>query len=348
MTDSPERYLQQCKPQFGESNPERMQFPHWEWMVRSGKDPYWVRSDLGVLAYLRKCDDGDQRSATHPDWCFDRMGMTRTRMSDGRIICIGGEHEDSYDPDFCIYNDVVVLRPAPGEDWVTLQSGEVEIYGYPQSVFEPTDFHSATLVENTIYIIGSLGYETSRQPNRTPVMALDTETYRMARVETTGPEPGRIYEHHASYDAARHAITVRGGSIWSVAEEAEIRHAGATRLYLNKMRWELIAVTEKHRKFLLKGHDDFLNDYDEPGKNVFVSSDKNYMPLEPVEEGVMVYGLDVLGVRFRFEVWIEEVRTLVEGELPPQIINAVLEEITGNLRADSGFEWTIHEVDRFD
>jgi hypothetical protein len=33
--------------------------------------------------------------------------------------CIGGEHEDYYDPDVHIYNDVVVLGPG----------GEIEIYG---------------------------------------------------------------------------------------------------------------------------------------------------------------------------------------------------------------------------
>ncbi len=39
-----------------------------------------------------------------PVWCFFRLGVTRTELSDGRIICIGGEHKDRYDPDFCIYN----------------------------------------------------------------------------------------------------------------------------------------------------------------------------------------------------------------------------------------------------
>ena len=35
---------------------------------------------------------------------FFRLGGTRTELSDGRVIWIGGEHEDGYDPDFCIYN----------------------------------------------------------------------------------------------------------------------------------------------------------------------------------------------------------------------------------------------------
>jgi hypothetical protein len=34
-----------------------------------------------------------------------------TLLPDGRAIQIGGEHEDYYDPDFCIYNDVFVHEP---------------------------------------------------------------------------------------------------------------------------------------------------------------------------------------------------------------------------------------------
>ncbi|MEZ4617437.1 MAG: hypothetical protein R2867_18265 [Caldilineaceae bacterium] len=34
----------------------------------------------------------------------------------------------------------------------------IDIYGYPLAIFQPTDFHSATLVGNHIYIIGCLGY----------------------------------------------------------------------------------------------------------------------------------------------------------------------------------------------
>lgn len=46
----------------------------------------------------------------NPDWpfspvrCFQRFGSTVTVLPDGRLVHIGGEHEDEYDPDFCIYN----------------------------------------------------------------------------------------------------------------------------------------------------------------------------------------------------------------------------------------------------
>lgn len=61
-----------------------------------------------------------------------------TRLRNGREIYIAGEHEDWYDPDFYIYNDVIVIHP----------NLEIQIYGYPRTVFRATDFHSATLVQD--------------------------------------------------------------------------------------------------------------------------------------------------------------------------------------------------------
>jgi hypothetical protein len=44
-----------------------------------------------------------------PVFCFRRFGRTETKLPNGRIVYIGGEHEDIYDPDLNIYNDVVVF-----------------------------------------------------------------------------------------------------------------------------------------------------------------------------------------------------------------------------------------------
>src|SRR5262245_20211093 len=97
----------------------------WEAMVHSRVSGYQAASDLGLPAITRP-----------PVWCFQRFGQSITQLPDGRIIEIGGEHEDHYDPDFCIYNDVVVHRG----------DGAFDIFGYPEDVFPPTDFHTATLV----------------------------------------------------------------------------------------------------------------------------------------------------------------------------------------------------------
>lgn len=113
---------------------------------------------------------------------------------------IGGEHEDSYDPDFCIYNEVVVHDGAGG----------FTIYGYPESVFPPTDFHSATLVGDRIVIIGRLGYPDQRQPGTTPVFILNCADWSIQELKTTGPAPNWL-NHHTALLLDDHRILVRGG-----------------------------------------------------------------------------------------------------------------------------------------
>jgi hypothetical protein len=103
-----------------------------------------------------------------PIWTFERYGATRTELSDGRIICIGGEHEDYYDPDFHIYNDVVVFGP---ED-------KIEIYDYPKEIFPPTDFHTANPVGDKIIVIACLGNVEDRRPGFTLVYSVDTASHR--------------------------------------------------------------------------------------------------------------------------------------------------------------------------
>jgi hypothetical protein len=138
-----------------------------------------------------------------PTWCFSRFGQSETTLPDGRRVLIAGEHEDWYDPDFYIYNDVVVIRP----------DDEIEIYGYPRDVFRPTDFHTATLVGDAIYIIGCLGYWGTQTPGETPVCRLDCRTFSIEAIATSGDLPGWIYEHNATYVPKRNAIRVRGGKV---------------------------------------------------------------------------------------------------------------------------------------
>ena len=98
-----------------------------------------------------------------PFWSWDRFGRTSTELPDGRIIHIAGEHEDYYDPDFCIYNDVTVEHPG----------GRLEFYLYPKEIFPPTDFHTATLLGDDILLIGSLGYTDMRRIGETQVLRLN-------------------------------------------------------------------------------------------------------------------------------------------------------------------------------
>ena len=186
----------------------------WEWMICSGGVAK-VRSDteFGGLSPTDarnafktpfSCEDG-------PTWTFNRYGATRTLLADGRMVCVGGEHEDFYDPDFWIYNDVVVLTP----------SDQIEIYGYPPEIFPPTDFHTATLVQDRLLVVGSLGYHKARAFGHTPVYVLDLLNYSFSEMRTTGEMPGWIFEHHAQLDPSG-SIVICGGRIASTREGKEV------------------------------------------------------------------------------------------------------------------------------
>jgi hypothetical protein len=206
-----------------------MNKPFWKYMIAKGDWAYNARRMLSILS-IRDLQAG-------PVWCFDRFGISTTWLPDGRIILIGGEHEDFYDPDFYIYSDVIVIRPAAEPEmvdaWVTVdlkpeeytygprgdgttytikqksvevqkrvsppKPEEITIYGYPRSVFPPTDFHVAvhvgaeegSLGGGCIYVIGGVGYRGKECVHKdgTNVYRLDLESFKMERVATTGQAP---------------------------------------------------------------------------------------------------------------------------------------------------------------
>ncbi|NTU80999.1 MAG: ankyrin repeat domain-containing protein [Chloroflexales bacterium] len=216
-----EAYLAGRWRRFGRANPEVMDEPFWQAMVRSRAAAYTARSSYG--------DTGDGE----PVWCFARFGRSLVALPDGRFVEIGGEHEDFYDPDFCIYNDVVVYHG----------DGTFTLYGYPAEVFPPTDFHTATLVGETIYLIGSLGYQGQRRVGETPVYRLNCTTWAMARVATGGELPGWISRHTAAYEPASHRIVVQGGKRWigSGAAEQYVDNPTTYALDLTTLEWRRLA-----------------------------------------------------------------------------------------------------------
>jgi hypothetical protein len=203
---------------FGATNPEAMAEPFWIAMIRSGVAAHAAGQRLAESLTCPR----------PPIWCAQRFGQSLTFLPDGRIVLIGGEHEDFYDPDFCIYNDVFVQEP----------DGAIAIFGYPETVFPPTDFHTATLVDGAIYVIGSLGYQGSRRFGETPIFRLDLGTFRMQRLETRGDAPGWIHKHRAELTAPRE-IGVRGGTI-AVPRDGQEEHelnTAAFVLDLDRLAW---------------------------------------------------------------------------------------------------------------
>ena len=195
-----------------------MHEPFWEAMVRAGISGYQAADSFDLAS----------PSAGSPVWSAMRFGQSITFLPDGRIVQIAGEHEDHYDPDFCIYNDVVVHSG----------DGSVAIFGYPEAVFPPTDFHTATMVDGSIYVIGSLGYEGARRYGETPVYRLDVTTLSMERLDTNGEGPGWIYEHRAGR-VGPSEIRVSGGKVATQADggEAHMENTDAFLLDVTRLIW---------------------------------------------------------------------------------------------------------------
>jgi hypothetical protein len=215
---SEEEFLRARTRAFGTSNPQHMREPFWEAMIRAGISGFEASESF---------DAGSPQDAS-PVWCAMRFGQSITLLPDGRIVQIGGEHEDHYDPDFCIYNDVFVHSG----------DGSIAIFGYPEAVFPPTDFHTATLVDGAIYVMGSLGYQGTRRYGQTPVHRLDVAKLRMERLDTSGEAPGWIYGHRAVL-VAPSEIRVSGGKVVTTngAEEVHTENARTFVLDIERLLW---------------------------------------------------------------------------------------------------------------
>jgi|GEM_PF-1615386 len=213
-----------ANPRYGTCNPTLMDSPLWREAVVSRNSAYRIAQQYEK--YMRKIQS--------PLWSFDRFGKSVTWMPDGREIHIGGEHEDSYDPDFFIYNDVTVIQP----------DDSIVIYGYPREVFPPADFHSATPVEDSLVIIGRLGYHQDRQYGTTPVYLLDTTTFRITKVETEGTSPGWIHNHTVSYDPQTHLLTLTGGKVDYGDDKPLFDNGDTWTLDTQTWRWQRLTKNE--------------------------------------------------------------------------------------------------------
>lgn len=339
---------QQRRPRFGNVNPERMQFAFWEWMIR-GPDRLPTREDEGVLAEVGQVmREGVLKSVygpwrvrdlfkiplnrdEGPIWTFNRMGRTATELEDRRTICVGGEHEDYYDPDFCIYNDVVVLGP----------DGQIEIFGYPKEVFPPTDFHTATLVGDQIIVIGGLGYPDDRLPGHTPVYALDLSDYHISRIGTSGEMPGWISEHEAEVDAEG-IVTIRGGKVIEEVDGKQRYRRNLEDYALNlrsrvwqrttNRNWSQFSIAREDRRWFAEGP--------EPESLLPRGIEHTTMPCEEWNAALIL----VEGVLVSLTVEISEVQVIVQGNLRDDIAANLVEEIRADLEASVRSPCVVEEL----
>jgi hypothetical protein len=315
----------QRRPRFGSANPERMSLELWQWIIEQDLFPSQLRERF-QLPYDR--DEG-------PIWCFQRDGQTRTELEDGRVLHVGGEYEDWYDIDFCIYNDVIVFDP----------SGGAQVFGYPGDVFPPTDFHTATLVGNGLILVGGLGYPEDRRPGTTPVYHLDPATYRIERVPTEGDAPGWLFHHEAEFDPGRHAVLVRGGQVIEGrgGEEWTIQNVEEYALRLDDWRWQRLTDRGGWRQFAIRRRDGEWFDALNPlGDEVFHIEEVPHEPLEGTDSWAR--RIVVSGVPVSFSEDIAEVRILIEGRLSDQVVLRLVEDLLSNVEAASGHPCSLVEL----
>ncbi len=204
-------------PRRGTLNPENMTNPVWEWLVRSRLSAYHANDMM----------EGPCSTFVGPCWCFDRYGQTSTQLPDGRTVLIGGEHEDYYDPNFFIYNDVVVVGA----------NDQIEILAYPEEALPPTDFHSATLLDDYIILVGCLGYPKQRNPEATQVLCLDLDTWQARRMSTHGQSPGWINRHTVKLRDSGRELVIAGGKLYRGDPHQLIENIDDWCLDLRTWRW---------------------------------------------------------------------------------------------------------------
>lgn len=350
-----EQFLEWRSPRPGAANPEDMTNPVWAWLVEAGVNAWRANQQF----------DGPSALGAGPGWCFERFGRSTTELPDGRVVHVSGEHEDYYDPDFYIYNDVVVRHP----------DGRLQIFGYPREVFPPTDFHSATLVGQRLVLIGNLGYSGARQPGATQVLVLDLATIAIETVATGGTPPGWLHAHDAVLAEDGRSIVVQRGKLDRGPDEPSlVENIDDWRLHLGDWRWERLTERRWPRRELRRsdgrgnhlsqlrhacwsrsiGWEDHLRQQLEQLTEALGAApdldlaEQLYRPsavphelmpeTDPDEYNVVRLAVD--GVTVRYVDNGGSVHMTVEGELPAATIDALADDLQTKLAALEHTEWT--------
>jgi hypothetical protein len=341
-----EEFLVWRSPRMVMGGPIRLDNPLWHWLVRTRHSGYSANELM----------HGPSSFTAGPVWCFDRFGQSKTTLPDGRVIHIGGEHEDYYDPDFYIYNDVIVIDG----------DGSIAINGYSRHVFPPTDFHSATLVGGAIFIVGCLGYPDQRVAGLTPVFRLELDSLIVTIVAASGDAPGWIHRHSAELAEDGVTIVVRGGELWlgngrSMQENIDawsLNTATGSWSRLSALDWQHWTMMRKDRKrnrlwdtrqerwnrdHASLGLQSYWKHAEEPD---FDALDALYRldrtdpaPSTGNEHNVFVTVIDGIRVRFKEDAW--SVQAMVEGRLSDSRFNELQRATLATLQKLDASDWEI-------
>lgn len=334
--------------QLANKNPTKLTNLYWQLIVKFNMSPYGI---IKTMPELLKTNDEtctnysvtsslNNIETRNQLWGMQRMGQSQTVLEDGRTILIGGEYEDYYDPHFCIYNDVIVIHP----------NGNIDVFGYPLSVFPCTDFHSATLVGDEIWLIGSMGYQAEREFSQTQVYKLNIHSYKISKVETVN-SMGWINSHQAVYRDGQ--IIVSGGRIIEQGVMPMYENKDDWALNLKTLIWTNLTNKPWHCFFVSRSDSHFLNldeykalahsfllnktDYEQKYQDLassigiypdLVLYDSLFIPpiAHSLDDGHLKYNEQAViidEVRVRYVDEGQSIQVYIEGDLPEKSIQLI-------------------------
>ncbi len=314
--------------------------PYWSWLIQSDASAYGANQHFG----------GPSSFGGTPAWSADRFGQSEIELPDGRRVLIAGEHEDYYDPDFFIYNDVILWEP---DDTLT-------ILGYPEEVFPPTDFHSATLVGDEILLVGNLGYPKQRRLGSTAIVRLTLESWAVETQSSLGEAPGWIHRHDAALADDGSSLLITGGLVEVDETGRLMENIDDYRLWLDDWRWE--RLTERDwplwelrrldgkRNELWEMRQWLWNQEHESRSTIVYPSPHDRTALEELYRPTLAHEalesdeyditrIEVAGVVVRFQEGFDRVTMSVEGDLPEPTIAALRDELHTKLQRATGEPW---------
>jgi hypothetical protein len=328
----------------GRVEAEDLTNPYWRWLIESQVSSYAANQHF----------EGPSSIGGKPAWSWDRFGQSSTSLPDGRTVLVAGEHEDYYDADFFIYNDVVVIDP----------HGEITILGYPEQAFPPTDFHSATLLEDELVLVGNLGYPKQRLLGVTQILRLDLRTWRVCRETSTGEGPGRIHGHEARRGDDQRSIIVTRGFVQSADESRLIENIDDYRLDLDSSTWERLTrrnwprfeakradgkrmeLWEMSQALWHADHDDrreVRSRVEYPMPRDRAAFEARYRPdavphrvVEDEDAPHDLFRIEVHSVLVRYQEGSCDVTMTVEGDLPADVIQALTRDLEDKLWRATG------------
>ena len=223
-----EKYI---SARYGKTNPELATNSYWQAMIECNWEPWKIAHTYNIDKFKYS-----------PLWTYNRnfSGGSIIPLPGGRYVEIGGTYfEYAASLSSRIYNDVQEHAPGawkpdqsctsnwsynnsvlthsirigePNKSWTSNWvyndvivhdgMGNCDIYIYPREVFPPLYDHTATLVNQHIYIIGNSCAEDKGflLDNHTQVLRLDIATMKIERIETRGDIPGQAGKYYAFHN----------------------------------------------------------------------------------------------------------------------------------------------------